>query len=354
MKVIALNSSPRGSGQSKTELMLKSLVKGMADAGAQVDIIDLRSKKVKNCIGCFTCWTRTPGACAHRDDMSEELYPKFIELDLAVLATPLYHFTMNASMKAFMERTLPAIEPYIVNHKGKASHPLRGRHPLMAVLSVAGFPEEAVFGQLSSHLRYIYGEALVGEIYRPAAETMILPLFAEILRDILEATEEAGRELVRQFRISPETMKRITQPVGDLDTIACLANPFWKTCIDEGVNPLEFEKRGLIPRPDSIKSFTVLMKAGFNSAAAGDMNATMQFSFSGEPAGDCHFVISGGALNAMEGPAARPDMTVRSPFGLWMDIVTRKADGQAMFMEGKYTVEGDLNLLMKMGSIFGG
>ena len=39
MKVLALNSSPRAEGQSKTNLMLTSLVEGMQDAGAEVEVI---------------------------------------------------------------------------------------------------------------------------------------------------------------------------------------------------------------------------------------------------------------------------------------------------------------------------
>ena len=45
MKVIAINSSARTQGQSKTELMLEHLVCGMENAGADVEIINLREKK---------------------------------------------------------------------------------------------------------------------------------------------------------------------------------------------------------------------------------------------------------------------------------------------------------------------
>lgn len=76
MKIIAINSSPRSGGQSKTELLLNHLVEGMRDAGAEVDIVNLREKKIKNCLGCFTCWTKTPGRCIQKDDMTTEIYPK--------------------------------------------------------------------------------------------------------------------------------------------------------------------------------------------------------------------------------------------------------------------------------------
>ena len=73
MKVLALNSSPRGGGQSKTEIMLNSLVEGMRAAGAEVEVVDLRKKTIKNCAGCFSCWTKTPGTCIRKDDMTQEL-----------------------------------------------------------------------------------------------------------------------------------------------------------------------------------------------------------------------------------------------------------------------------------------
>ena len=139
MKVLALNSSPRGGGQSKTEWMLDQLVTGMQAAGAEVEKIDLRKKKINYCIGCFTCWTKTPGQCLHKDDMTQELFPKYIAADLVVYATPLYHFTLNAEMKAFIERTLPMLQPYLKKKEdGKTSHPLRYPHQKMAGFTAWG------------------------------------------------------------------------------------------------------------------------------------------------------------------------------------------------------------------------
>ncbi len=44
---------------------------------------------------------------------------------------------------------------------------------------------------------------------------------------------------------------------------------------------------------------------------------------------------------------------VDAPFELWMDIMTRKADGPKLFMERKYAVKGDIAILMRMGEFFG-
>ncbi len=125
MKVIALDSSPRGRGISKTRLLLDALLKGMRESGADVEDIRLREKKVRLCLGCFTCWSKTPGVCVHKDDMTNDLFPKWLEADIAVYATPLYHYTVNAAMKAFIKRTLPVVEPFMVKRGDRTHHPLR-------------------------------------------------------------------------------------------------------------------------------------------------------------------------------------------------------------------------------------
>jgi len=356
MKVLALNSSPRGGGQSKTEWMLDHLVSGMQAAGAEVEKIDLRQKKINYCIGCFTCWTKTPGQCLHKDDMSAELFPKFIASDLVVYATPLYHYTINAQLKTFIERTLPILEPFLIKKEnGKTSHPLRYPHPDAVCVSVAGFPEISVFDQLSHYVRFLYKDKLLAEIYRPAAETMLGYGKEDVRNDIALGVQQAGKELVESKSVSPKTLEVIQQPVFSASEggFHGLGNLFWKTCIEDGVTPKEFEKKGMIPRPDSLESFMAILKLGFNPQGAGDTQAIMQFCFSGSVEGDCFFSIENGLIQAEAGKHAQPTVTIRAPFEMWMDIMTGKADGQELFFQEKYTVEGDFALLMKMEAMFG-
>ena len=353
MNVLALNSSPRSSAESKTELMLNHLVGGMREAGAEMEVIGLRDKKIKNCIGCFTCWTKTPGICVHNDDMTKELFPKWLASELVVYASPLYHYTINAAMKAFIERTLPVLEPFFEQIDGQTRHPLRHETPAAVVLAVAGFPEDSVFDQLSNYVNFMFGSSrkLLAEIYRSGAD--IMPRLEKIKDDILEATVQAGRELVKDMKIAPQTMARIRQPIIDFDTFAKLGKMFWKSCIAEGVTPKMFEEKGLIPRPDSIDTFILVFKIGFNAQAAENMQAVLQFDFSGEVTGTCYFTIEDGRIDAQEGTAEFADLTIVTPFEVWMDIMTGKAEGQQMFMEQKYQVSGNIELLMRMGALFG-
>lgn len=353
MKVIALNSSPRSEGVSKTRLMLDALVKGMHEAGAEVETIHLRDKKIKQCIGCFTCWSKTPGVCVQKDDMTEEIFPKWLAADIAVYATPLYHYTVNAVMKTFIERTLPVVEPFMYSGDGRTHHPLRQEPPKGVFLSVAGFPEPSVFAQLSAYVNFLFGRGLLAEIYRPAAETMATPPLAEKMNEILEATRQAGRELVQSMKVSRETMERITQPLGiDHDSFIETANLFWRTCIREHVTPREFAAKGMMPRPDSIATFLMILRQGFNPQSVAGTRAVVQFNFSGEVEGSCYLAIENGVMEVREGAAEKPDLIVASPFEVWMDIVTGKADGQQMFLQQKYTATGDLSLLIRMKDLF--
>jgi multimeric flavodoxin WrbA len=351
MKILAINSSPRGSDQSKTELMLNHLVTGMRQAGAEVETVNLREKKIKNCIGCFTCWSKTPGKCLHKDHMTEELFPKWLEADLAVYATPLYYHTMNAAMSTFKERTLPAIHPFFEQDEaGITYHPLRHKVPAAVWLSVCGFPDESEFNVLSYYLNHTrHKDAVIAaEIYRTASEAMSTPFFEEKTRDILDATTQAGRELVETMKVSPETMARIKQPIGDTAFFSKMVNVFWNTCITEGVTPKKFKEKDLTPRPDSLETFMLLAPFGLDSNAGGDRKVILQFNFSGEVEGSCYFAIETGNIDAQEGISENPDITIDTPFDVWMDIMTRKADGQQMFMEQKYTVNGDISLMINL------
>jgi multimeric flavodoxin WrbA len=348
MKILAINSSPRTGGESKTELMLNHLVKGMQEAGAEVEVVNLREKKIKYCIGCFTCWTKTPGKCIHKDDMTKELFPKWLNSDLVVYATPLYHYTVNAEMKAFIERTLPVLEPFFEQRDKRTVHPLRQTPPKAVVLSVAGFIEMSVFDQLSNYVQFLFGRhmGLLAEIYRPGAE--MLSRIEDKKEEVFAATIQAGRELVTSRQVSTETLNLIQQPIIDYQTFALMGNLFWKTCIAEGVTPKKFRENNMIPRPDSIESFMLVFPFGINSEEVGDRKISLQFNFSGEVTGSCYFTIEKGNVSPKEGSKENPDITIETPFELWMDIITGKADGQQMFMEQKYTIKGDLPLMIQL------
>jgi FMN-dependent NADH-azoreductase len=77
----------------------------MKTASARVEVVNLHEKNVCHCTGCNVCWVKKPGMCAIEDDMTVDILPKFQEADLAVIAAPMYHWTINGKMKAVMGTT---------------------------------------------------------------------------------------------------------------------------------------------------------------------------------------------------------------------------------------------------------
>jgi putative sterol carrier protein len=95
------------------------------------------------------------------------------------------------------------------------------------------------------------------------------------------------------------------------------------------------------------------MAASFNSQAAGDLKATIQFEVTGKQAGDWFLSIDLGKCTCHEGKVNSPDLTIKTPSEVWLAIATKEMDGQQAFMEGRYTATGDMSLLMRMRALFG-
>ena len=350
MKILTVNSSPRAGVNSSTELLLNHLVQGMREVGAEVCTVNLRKKTIRPCLGCFTCWVKTPGRCIQMDDMTNELLPELLASDLIVYATPLYYKTMNAVMSIFRERMLPLSQPFVEKRDGKRAFLLRHKLPPAVWLSVCALPEKSEFDSLSSFLGSTRHPdvRIVAEIYRTSSEAMRHPVFKKTLSDILEATAQAGRELVRSMKISPVTMERIRQPLMDPESLAIIGNLTCKTCIAENVTIKEFFEKGMTPRPDSFEAFMAYSVLGLNAEAAGGKKVILQFKFSGEVEACCYFTSEHGGIKAAAGTSDTCDIAIETPFELWMDIMTGKAEGREMFMQGKYRVEGDLSLMQEL------
>ena len=106
-KVLILLGSPRIKGNSA--ILADQINKGAASTGAEVETIYLHGRNISPCKACFTCQKKDSKGCAIQDDM-QGIYPKLIEANAWVIASPVYWFTMTAQTKIFMDRlfALPA------------------------------------------------------------------------------------------------------------------------------------------------------------------------------------------------------------------------------------------------------
>jgi putative sterol carrier protein len=91
----------------------------------------------------------------------------------------------------------------------------------------------------------------------------------------------------------------------------------------------------------------------FNNQIAGDLKATIQFKVTGKQTGNWYLSIENGRCIFNEGLVDSPTLTIKTPSEVWLAIANKEIDGQQAFMEGKYTATGDMNLLMRLRTLFG-
>jgi len=100
-RVLVLLGSPRKKGNSTT--LARQITKGAESMGAKVETLYLNGLKIKPCQGCYSCQQEGSPGCAVDDDM-QTIYPKLLESDAWVIASPVYWFSMSAQTKIFMDR----------------------------------------------------------------------------------------------------------------------------------------------------------------------------------------------------------------------------------------------------------
>lgn len=100
-KVLILSGSPRKNGNS--DLLCNEFLRGAQEAGHTVEKIRVQEKKVACCLACYAC--RETGVCAINDDMAQ-IMQQIIDCDVLVLASPVYFYSIDAQLKAVIDRTV--------------------------------------------------------------------------------------------------------------------------------------------------------------------------------------------------------------------------------------------------------
>jgi len=236
MKVMAINSSPH-MDKGNTAVILSPFLDGMKEAGAEVELFYTKKLKINPCLGCFNCWLKTPGVCAQKDDM-QMLLPKLGDADVRVLATPLYVDGVTGPMKNLIDRTIPGAQPFFELRNDHIRHPGRGQtKPRKTVLvSNCGFWEMDNFDSLLVHVKAICknsGHEFAGALLRPHGPALTAMLEMKVgVEDVIEAAREAGRQLVRDGKISPETLSTVSRELMPRDDYIQIANQNFQQQLD--------------------------------------------------------------------------------------------------------------------------
>ena len=99
MKVLGIMGSPRMHGN--TDLLLDRALDGAGSEAAEVEKLIVDRLNIAPCREYYGC--TSDGNCVIRDDM-DGVYPRLLEADRIIVASPIFFYGLTAQLKALIDR----------------------------------------------------------------------------------------------------------------------------------------------------------------------------------------------------------------------------------------------------------
>lgn len=100
MKILGIMGSPRIKGNA--DLLLDGALKGAQSQEVQIEKIIVDKLNIAPCREYYGCLR--DGKCVIRDDM-DDIYPKLLEADGIIVASPIFFYGLTAQVKALIDRS---------------------------------------------------------------------------------------------------------------------------------------------------------------------------------------------------------------------------------------------------------
>jgi multimeric flavodoxin WrbA len=179
LKILAIIASPRGM-QGNTGRLLEEVLAGVHEAGAETEVLSLKTLHVQPCVACDIC--HSTGLCNIKDDY-EAIKDKLLACDGFILASPNYIFSVSAQMKALFDRCNGLIHCLA----------LEGKYAAVVETSGGGEDEE-VIAYMERFVKTM-GATSVGGIGSPIAGMRVFP----DQENLYEKARRLGSELCRSI-----------------------------------------------------------------------------------------------------------------------------------------------------------
>ena len=237
LKVLVINASPRGQ-KGNTIKLTDAFVEGMRSAAeCSVKTFDLRTMKISQCVGCFSCWRETPGACVFKDDV-EMILDYLLAADVVIWSFPLYFFGMPSKLKSLFDRQLPLMTPIMSGNEDtmiNGGHKFRfdsGKKRFMAISTCGFYYTPAIYDGITGQLNMVYGEGGYERIFVGEGELFNKPFLKKKIDAYLVHVHQAGREFALGG-ITDETRGRVTEMIYPIKFYADIADRSWGVSEDD-------------------------------------------------------------------------------------------------------------------------
>jgi len=346
VKILVINGSPKGE-RSNTYQLTKAFLEGMRESGEPIETQELIVSRlnIQPCLGCFSCWSKTPGQCYIADDMGLVI-EKLLWADVTVWSFPLYFFSVPGPLKNLIDRQLPMALPFMTEdggETGSGSHPARydmsGKRTV--VISTCGFYTAVgnydgvrfLFDHMCGKGNYTALLCGQGELFR-------VPDLKRRTDEYLNYVQQAGREYMAGG-ILTETQNYLDQLLFPRKVFEDMADASWGVDKETGQRESDVliftRQMAALYRKENWPGHDLVLEMVYT-----DMNERYQVVLGkeGSQVLTDHFL-----------PATT---TIETPITIWKAIAAGELIGSEALMQHKYRVDGDFKLLLNWDNYFGG
>jgi len=352
MKVFVINGSPKGKGSNSyklTEAFLEGMKSGAVSGEGKeqilVEEIQVNRLDLKPCLGCFSCWNKTPGQCCIQDDM-KQVIEKLLWADVTIWSFPLYYFTVPGGLKNLIDRQLPMVLPFMVEREdevGNGSHPSRydmsGKKTVL--ISTCGFyTAEGNYDGVCSLFDHMCGKDQYTTIFCGQGELFRVPELSQRTNEYLGYVKEAGKEFV-EGTISQATKEELNKLLYPREVFESMADASWGIDQETGKKASE------------VQIFTKQMATLYRKESYPGKDQILEMYYT--DADECYQILLG-----KDGSRVLTDVSetyttrIETPYSVWKSIASGEIRGDEALMKQLYKVKGDFNLMLNWDKYFGG
>ena len=346
MNVLVINGSPKGE-KSNTYRLTKAFLDGMSareerngNQVPKIETLETGKLTIRPCLGCFSCWNKTPGECCIRDDM-RMVIEKLLWADVTVWSFPLYYFGLPGQLKNLIDRQLPMTLPFMNAETESGGHPsrydMRGKKTVL--ISTCGFYTAkgnydcvtAMFDRFYGHDGYTALLCGQGELFR-------VKELAARTDEYLSQVRRAGEEYV-SGGIKSSTWGKLKEDLYPRNVFETMADASW------GIG-----KTG--EKEDDSLAFTRQMAALYNKKTYPGHDILLEMNYT--DIGKTYRILLGkDGSQVTEELSGKYTTQINTPYSVWRSIAAGEIAGDEALMKHLYSVEGDFDLMLHWDDYFG-
>lgn len=350
MNILAINGSPKGE-RSNTWRLTSAFLRGITAREERacgqtpaVETLHVAKLDIKPCLGCFSCWSKTPGTCCLHDDM-QAIIEKILWADVIIWSFPLYYFGLPGPLKNLIDRQLPMSLPFMSVEAQSGGHPSRYdmSDKRTVVISTCGFyTAKGNYSGVTDLFDRLCGEGGYTALFCGQGELFRVKELAERTDKYLSQVEKAGEEFV-DGGITGETRAKLDQNLFPRDVFETMADASWG--VDESGK-----------KEDPSLIFTRQMAALYRRESWPGHDIVLDMHYT-DIDKTYRIVLGVRGSRVEEEPAggftANCTTQINTPLSVWRSIAAGEIAGDEALMKHMYSVEGDFDLMMRWDEYFG-